>query len=113
MTNRDYTPEYLESLRKEYLRNAADIERLTIMQDGIKARMLEAHDAGVELPENVSYRAGSGRISNSKLATAYPVAEYPHLYKPALDNSAIKNHIAPADLEQYKTYGDATVTIKG
>lgn len=114
MTNADdLNLEYLEKLRKEYLRNQAELDRLTDMQNGIKQRMLDAIQAGKDIPEGVTPRAAVGRIDNAKLANAYPVGQFPHLYKPAIDNAAIKEHIAPAELEQYKKYGEATVVIKG
>lgn len=45
------------------------------------------------------------RLDPKKLETAYPVARFPHLYRPTIDTASVKAYVAPVELEQYKTVG--------
>lgn len=49
------------------------------------------------------------RLDPKKLETAYPVTQFPYLYHPTIDTASVKAHIAPVELEQYKTAGRAQV----
>lgn len=117
-TTSPYTPELLEQAAREYLRNAAEIERLTDMQDQIKGMMAAAKQAGIitgkeQLGQTlVSVRPGNARLDTKKLAEAFPVIKHPELYKPALDTASVRAHIAKVDLETFEVRGADVVTIK-
>lgn len=49
------------------------------------------------------------RLDPNLLTAAYPVTQFPELYKPALDTASVKAHFAPVDLEQFKVDGRAQV----
>lgn len=52
------------------------------------------------------------RLNTTALEAAYPVTKYPHLYAAKLDTAAVKEHLAPADLQAFKTVGTPTVRVK-
>jgi hypothetical protein len=81
-------------------RQAADKDRA----DAIKATL------GAALPFGSLSAAGgtlklsiqhNRRRNDARFMAAYPFEKYPELYKPALDTTAIKHEIAPAELEEY------------
>lgn len=114
----DLTPEYLEQLGKEYLRNAAELERLQTIQDGIKAQFERAHDAGIFDKRGTfghiqaTYRAGARRLDTKRLEATYPVGKFPALYEPKLSTTAVKSAFAPNELAQFQTEGAGSVIIK-
>lgn len=52
------------------------------------------------------------RLDPKKLEQAYPVAQHPELYKPAIDTAAVKARIAPLELERYKTASRPQVRVQ-
>lgn len=51
-------------------------------------------------------------LDKERFMEKYPVAQFPDFYKPAVNTSAIKERIAPADLAAFYNEGDATVVVK-
>ena len=45
------------------------------------------------------------RLDPKKLEQAFPVARFPDYYKATIDTASVKAHVAPVELEQYKTAG--------
>lgn len=105
-------PDDLTPMWGEYFKLAAKVARMQERMDEIKTAMLTAHDHGVDTSPFGSYRPGPGRIDAKKLQAAYPVTQHPELYKPVVDTEQAKRHIAPADLDQFKTYGNPTFVMK-
>lgn len=52
------------------------------------------------------------RLDNAAIERAYPVAAYPHLYKPSLDTKAVRDNIAPVELAALTKAGTRTVTVR-
>ncbi|MFI8593754.1 hypothetical protein ACIGCK_04900 [Microbacterium sp. NPDC078428] len=54
------------------------------------------------------------RTDYKALEAAYPVAEYPQLYRtePSLDQAAVKKEFAPAALDEFKVRGKKSVVVK-
>lgn len=103
----------VEALLAEYDNLAARVEQATERQAQIKALLAE------QLPDGTTEAAGHKvivtvprRLDSKALERAYPVTAYPHLYAPALSTKAVRDNLAPVDLEQYTTAGARQVSIR-
>lgn len=52
------------------------------------------------------------RLDPALIEAKYPVTQYPQFYKPVISTDAIKEHIAPAQLEAFYVEGKARVVVK-
>lgn len=103
----------LEQLAVEYTKLDAEAEAIKERKETIKAILLGRFSTGSHTvgPFKVTVKAGSRRLSTSRITAAYPVAQHPELYKPAIDTAAVKQHIAPVDLEAFQDAGAPTVQV--
>ena len=96
-------------------RRAAIQEQIDTLKqelDLLTDQLREAYDYG-------SHTAGDYRVSiqhNKRLNTAafektYPAVRFPHFYKPAVNTAAIKDYLAPVDLEKFYTEGAKKVLV--
>lgn len=87
----------------EYIQ--AELEQI---DDEIRKKGVGTHDAGAW---KVQVRANR-RLDPKKIETAYPVAQHPELYRPAIDTESVKRHIAAIELEDFYTENRAAVVIR-
>ncbi len=112
MSNDDYTTEQLEKLAQEYAERTAAVSKETERIAEIKAIFLTLgegkHAAGTF---RINIKPGSKVLDSKKLTAAFPVTQFPHLYKGVIDTAAVKQHVAPADLDQYKRQNQPSVEV--
>jgi len=104
----------LAALINEELTLAEAAEQIDERRKTIKAILIDqlpigTHDIG---EHTVQVRAGARRLDPAKVAANHPFEQNPELYKNTLDTTAVKHHIAPAELDGYKTDGTPTVVVK-
>ena len=88
----------------------ADKERVDEIKAILRGRLPRGtHNTG---SHQVLVKAGSRRLNATRLTTAYPVVEHPELYRPVIDTTAVKTHLAPVDLAQFQDAGTPTVEVK-
>jgi hypothetical protein len=88
----------------------ADKERIETIKATLRRRLPRGtHHVGAH---DVLVKAPARRLNAARLAAAFPVTEHPELYKPAIDTTAVKHHLAPAALEQFQDAGTPTVEVK-
>lgn len=92
------------------------IERLTQEKALVNEKIFEITQAE---PGNygagdytVQIKAGAKRLDEKKFAERFPVAQYPNYYKPVPDISAIKEYIAPVELERFQVQNKPSVGVK-
>lgn len=90
----------------------AQIERLTEEKAAIDERLrqegLGVHDAGdwsVSISPN-------RRLDAERFTQRFPVAQYPHLYAPSINIKAVKEYMAPVELDQFYVEGAPRVLVK-
>ena len=104
----------LEALALEDVKLQDEQAAIAERREQIRARLLVLHPGTGSIPAGpykVTVRTGARRLDPVKVAEAYPVVEHPELYKPAIDTTAVKHHLAPAELERFQTVGKPTVVI--
>lgn len=82
--------------------------------DEIKIQLINRRKPGTHSigDHKVQIRAGVRRLNSSRLAAAFPVEQFPKLYKAAFDTAAVKHEFAPTALEQYYDTGAPVVSFK-
>ncbi|WP_061960631.1 hypothetical protein [Demequina flava] len=113
MTSKNTAPD-LAALVNEELTLAAAAEQIAERRATIKATLIDnlpigSHDIG---DHTVQVRAGARRVDPGKVAANHPYEQSPELYKHTVDTTAVKHHLAPAELDGYKTDGQPTVVVK-
>lgn len=101
-----------ENLVREYVsledRIAPDIARM----EEIK-KVLRDLDYGTHNIAGLKVSIGHNtRLDAEAFAAKYPVLKYPHLYKSAPDSTAIKEHLAPAEIKSLSKEGEKRFGIK-
>lgn len=104
----------LPALVNELATIKENIEQQTERKKTIEAILIEnltfgTHELG---GHQVQIRAAAGRIDAAKVAANHPFEQTPEIYKATIDTALVKHHLAPAELEGYKTYGQPTVSVK-
>ncbi|MBE9924453.1 hypothetical protein G8C93_00915 [Cellulosimicrobium cellulans] len=103
----------LEQLVLEDTKLAEDEERIKARRATIRSVLARHLDAGTtDLADHKVIVSMPSRLDAKALGEAFPVAQHPELYKPALDTTAVRHHLSPAVLEQYTRAGSTTVTIR-
>ncbi|MFT4258021.1 hypothetical protein [Microbacterium sp.] len=91
---------------------AEQIDRLTQEKKQIDEKLAELgpgkHDAG-EWTVTVS---PNRRIDTARIEQRFPVAQYPHLYRPAVDTAALKEYMAPIELNAFYIEGQPRILVK-
>lgn len=98
----------------------AEDAKLAETADRIAGRRTEIRSLlGAKLPDGTTTLGDAKvvitvphRLDSAAIERAYPVAAYPHLYKPALDAKAVRDNIAPADLAALTKAGQRQVTVR-
>jgi hypothetical protein len=101
-TTTDLDTHRLEQLVLERTKVAAD-------RDALAAALADGHTDVGDYQVTVTRPQ---RLNTAALEAAFPVTKHPHLYTAKIDTAAVKEHLAPTDLAQYKTAGAATVRVK-
>jgi hypothetical protein len=106
--------------RKEIDALALELDDINIRQAADKARADEIKAKLATLPFG-SLSAADGllkvsiqhnrRRDDAAFMQAFPFEKFPELYKPTLDTAAIKNEIAPADLEPFTVESTPKVLV--
>ena len=98
-------------LLSTYLELKDQADTIKTAMDQIKTQLAAALPDGGEIDGRKVIMA-RGRINWNRVRTAYPVADFPQLYKQeiVLDQAQAEQLIAPAQLDEYR--GKATVTIR-
>jgi hypothetical protein len=104
----------LDQLAAELVKRQAAIEADKERIETIKATLRRRLPQGTTNvgSHRVLVKAPARRLVPARLADAFPVTEHPELYKPAIDTTAVKHHLAPAALEQFQDAGTPTVEVK-
>lgn len=101
-----------EQLIERRLALKADLEYIQAgideIDDHFRERGVGTHAAG---RWSVQVRS-SRRLDARAVEAAYPVAQHPELYKPAIDTTALKDHIAPVDLDQFYVDNRPSIVVK-
>lgn len=82
--------------------------QLDLIDEAIRALGYGNHDAGAWTVQVQHNR----RLDPRAIEAAYPVTQHPELYKPAVDTTAVKRHIAAIDLEDFYVESTARVVVK-
>ncbi|WP_425837038.1 hypothetical protein [Microbacterium sp. PA5] len=82
--------------------------QLDTIDDQIREQGIGTHRAGAY---TVQVRAGR-RLDAKAVAEAYPVAQHPELYKPAIDTASLKAHVAAVELDKFYVDNTPSVVIK-
>ena len=92
----------------------AQAEQIKERLDEIKVQLINRHKPGTHTigDHKVQIRAGVRRLNSTRLAAAYPVEQFPQLYKASFDTAAVKNEFAPAALADYYDTGAPVVSFK-
>lgn len=102
----------LEQLTRERATITAQIDELTARKSAIDDLYREHLDFGTTplagLKVSIQHNR---RLDPAKVMAAYPVTACPEIYKPTIDTTAIKKHIAPIDLEPFYVEGVAKVVV--
>lgn len=102
----------LEQLVLEHTKLTDDIAALTERRDTIKHLLAKHLPDGGNIAGHVVQVTRPRRLDPKALEQAYPVAQHPELYRPALDTAAVKKHIAEVELDAFKIEGRPSVTVK-
>jgi hypothetical protein len=103
----------LEQLLAEDAKLAETITAASERRETIRAIL------GKRLPDGTTDLAGTKviistphRLDSAALARAYPVTAYPHLYEPKISTKAVRDNVAPIELDKYTKAGQRQVTVK-
>lgn len=99
------------TLMRTYLELKAQADAIKTAMDQIKAQLAQALPDGGEI-DGHKVTMVRGRINWNRVRKAYPVADFPQLYRQeiVLDQDKAQTLIAPAQLDEYR--GKATVSIR-
>ncbi|MBT2484827.1 MULTISPECIES: hypothetical protein [unclassified Microbacterium] len=89
------------------------IARLTDEKKQIDEKLREEHDYGT-IPAG-EWRVSIGRnpqFLKEDFEKRFPVAMYPHLYKPVPDTAQVKEFFAPVELKKFYAEGAKKITVK-
>lgn len=112
-TKDDFDIVQLEQLVLEDTKLAEDEERIKARRATIRSVLARHLDGGTtDLADHKVIVSTPARLDSTAITAAFPVAQHPELYKPALDTTAVRHHLSPAVLEQYTRSGSTTVTIR-
>lgn len=102
-----------EQLVLEYAKLAETAEQIETRRKEIRTLLAHRYNVGTHhLAGHQVVVTRPGRLDPAAIAAAFPVTANPHLYKPVVDLDAVKDAIAPADLEAFKKYGAKVVTLR-
>lgn len=104
----------IEMLAAEEVDLAERAALISARRDEIRQTLREALSVGTHQAGEykVIVRAGARRVDTSAVAKTYPVEARPELYRQTVDLSAVRRHIAPADLEACTIVSPATVSVQ-
>lgn len=99
------------TLMRTYLELKAQADAIKTAMDTVKAQLAQALPEGGEI-DGHKVTMVRGRINWNTVRKAYPVADFPQLYRQeiVLDQDKAQTLIAPAQLDEYR--GKATVSIR-
>lgn len=102
----------LRALAQEYVEINEAIEKLTerkaLIAEEFRTLSLGNHDAGdwtVQVQPN-------RRLNAERFERDFPVAQYPHLWRPTIDLAAVKENVASVQLDAYYDEGTPRVLVK-
>ncbi|MDL5351131.1 hypothetical protein [Microbacterium sp. zg-YB36] len=102
--------------KEDVARRVALLEQRNNIEDEIAlidSRLLEEHSYGTHDAGDWSLIVSHNRRLNPEAIQArYPVAQFPHLYKPAVNTEAVKKHIAPVELDELYSEGKPRLVVK-
>lgn len=81
---------------------------MDMINDRLRVQPYGNHDAGdwqLQIQHN-------RRLDAERISQRFPVAQYPHLYKPTIDTAAVKENFAPIELEKFYIEGAAKVVVR-
>lgn len=85
----------------------AEIGALQEEKDAITALILHDLTPGTRIEaDGLTITVGKPveRLNTRKLTEAYPLLDFPHLYKAVVDTTAVRKHVPPADLEKHGVF---------
>lgn len=106
----------LEALVNEEVTLADAAAQIEERRQSIKALLNDNLDFGTHTigAHQVQKRRGAARISADKVAANHPYEQSPELYdtEPRISTEKVKHHLAPAELEGYKTESAPVLVVK-
>lgn len=89
------------------------IDRLTQEKQQIQDEIRERHPYGSTPAGDWEIQVQRNRrLDTARIEQRYPVAQYPHLYRPAVNTAALKENLAPVELEQFYSEGTPKVLVR-
>lgn len=103
----------LADLAGAYASINAKIEELQEAKESIRDQIITlAGGFGTKAAGNLKVQIRHNRrLNQGRLIEAYPADEFPDLYKPTPDTTALKRYIAPAALEEFYDEGAPVVVV--
>jgi hypothetical protein len=103
----------LEQLLAEDAKLAETIDHAENRRKTIRAILAKKlPDGTTPLGDRKVIITAPSRLDSAALGRAYPVTMYPHLYEPKLSTSAVRDNIAPVELDKYTKTGSRQITVK-
>lgn len=99
-------------LADEYTRLADQADHIKQRQDQIKALLAELLPEGGHVGDYKVTVTRPRRLDPKAIEKAFPVTQRPELYRPAINTTAVRKHIAEVDLEQFMVEGAPVVKIQ-
>lgn len=105
-------PTIHEDLVREYAALRDDLERITARKKEIEKALRDldygSHDiAGVTI--QIQHNR---RLDPALLEDRYPVAKFPHFYRPSVNTAQVRKQLAPAEIDELSKEGDKKVLLK-
>jgi hypothetical protein len=96
--------------RRVALKERADhiAQEIALIDDRLRTHDFGNHDAG-EYQLQVQHNR---RLDAAAIEARFPVAQYPHLYKPAVNTAALKENFAPVELEKFYVEGAPKIMVR-
>lgn len=98
-------------LAEEYAGLAEHADHIKARQDTIKQLLADLLPSGGAVGDYKVTVTRPRRLDAKAIEAAFPVTQYPHLYAPKPDTTAVRKHIAEVDLEPYMVEGAPVVKV--
>lgn len=103
----------LEQLVLERAKLTSDRDALIERISDLDAQLTAVLDKGTHaIADHKVTVTAPERIDSKAIAAAFPVAQFPDLYAPAINLDAVKEQFSPAELAGFKTAGRAQIRIR-
>lgn len=99
-------------LADEYTQLADQATRIKDRQDQIKTILADLLPTGGDVGDYRVTVTRPRRLDPKAIEAAFPVTQRPELYRPAINTTAVRKHIAEVDLERFMVEGAPVVKVQ-